>query len=285
MFRLNSNFLNRLVKKIPVLVFSLALVIMSTASAFAYTTEAFDVDVVVAENNSYEVSETVKVNFDKQQHGIYVYIPESGIEGIDLPDFRYRRTIIDDRDTTKDFMYLDLLPTGWETAIKSTTIHVTMPKVVDSSKIQVYADTYGSNDMVSNVSWDCDETGQNITITGKNLAKGQGITIFAELPEGYWQDQLNYDSVLTLIPIICIVLAAVLLALWMIFGRDKGIIPTVEFYPPAGLTPAEVGLIADGTLDKGDLVSLIIYFADKGYLTIEQTGKKKFAFRKANDIV
>lgn len=85
MFRLNSNFLNRLAKKIPVLVFSLALVIMSTASAFAYTTEAFDVDVVVAENNSYEVSETVKVNFDKQQHGIYVYIPESGIEGIDLP--------------------------------------------------------------------------------------------------------------------------------------------------------------------------------------------------------
>lgn len=61
---------------------------MSTASAFAYTTEAFDVDVVVAENNSYEVSETVKVNFDKQQHGIYVYIPESGIEGIDLPDFK-----------------------------------------------------------------------------------------------------------------------------------------------------------------------------------------------------
>lgn len=56
MFRLNSNFLNRLAKKIPVLVFSLALVIMSTASAFAYTTEAFDVDVVVAENNSYEVS-------------------------------------------------------------------------------------------------------------------------------------------------------------------------------------------------------------------------------------
>ena len=53
MFRLNSNFLNRLAKKIPVLVFSLALVIMSTASAFAYTTEAFDVDVVVAENNSY----------------------------------------------------------------------------------------------------------------------------------------------------------------------------------------------------------------------------------------
>lgn len=305
---------------------------MSTASAFAYTTEAFDVDVVVAENNSYEVSETVKVNFDKQQHGIYVYIPESGIEGIDLPDFKipnqrdpeidnvwvkdwnyevysengnkvfqigdadetvtgrqtfefgYRMTIIDDRDTTKDFMYLDLLPTGWETAIKNTTIHVTMPKVVDSSKIQVYADTYGSNDMVSNVSWDCDETGQNITITGKNLAKGQGITIFAELPEGYWQDQLNYDSVLTLIPIICIVLAAVLLALWMIFGRDKGIVPTVEFYPPAGLTPAEVGLIADGKLDKGDLVSLIIYFADKGYLTIEQTGKKKFAFRKANDI-
>ena len=311
---------------------SLALVVMGTASAFAYTTESFDVDVAVSEDNSYEITEKVKVNFDRQQHGIYVYIPESGLEGIELEDFTikdqrdpeiedewvkdwnyevysedglrvfqigdanetvtgrqtfefgYRVRIVDDKDTTKDFMYLDLLPTGWETSIESTTIRVTMPKAVDPSNIQVYSGYYGTDTQGSNVMWDCDESGQNIIITGENLARGQGITIFAELPEGYWQGQLNYDSVLTVIPVLCVVFALFLVVLWVAFGRDKKIIPTVEFYPPEGLTPAEVGLIADGSLDKGDLVSMIIYFADKGYLAIEQKGKKDFILRKTGDI-
>lgn len=311
---------------------SLALVVMGTASAFAYTTEAFDVDVAVSEDNSYEITEKVKVNFDRQQHGIFVYIPESGIEGIETEDFTikdqrepeigdewvkdwnyevysenglrvfkigdadetvtgrqefefgYRMRIVDDKDTTKDILYLDLLPTGWETSIESTTIHVTMPKAVDVSNIQVYSGYYGMDTRDSNVEWKCDETGRIITITGENLVKGQGITIFTQLPEGYWQGQLNYDSVLTIIPVLCVVFALLLVVLWVIFGRDKDIIPTVEFYPPEGLTPAEVGLIADGSLDKGDLVSMIIYFADKGYLAIEQKGKKDFILRKTGDI-
>ena len=47
----------------------------------------------------------------------------------------------------------------------------------------------------------------------------------------------------------------------LLFGRDKKIVPTVEFYPPKGLTPAEVGLVIDGTADKKDLISMIIYYA------------------------
>ena len=332
MFRLNFNRINRLARKTLISVFSLAFAAMSASAAFAYTTESFDVDVTVNEDNSYDFSETIKVNFDRQKHGIYVYIPESGMEGINTPDFSipdqrateisdewvkdwnyevysdngctifqigdgdstvigeqtyelgYRMTIVDDKDTTKDFMYIDLLPTGWETAIDSTTIHVTMPKEVDPNCLAVYSGSYGFADTVSNVSWECSDDGREITITGENLVKGQGITIFAELPEGYWQGQLSYDGALSLIPILCVLFAAISAVLWLFFGRDEKIIPTVEFYPPEGLTPAEVGLIADGNADKGDLLSLIIYFADKGELAIEQLGKKKFALRKLKEI-
>ncbi len=332
MFRLNFNEINRLARKTLISVFFLAFVAMSASAAFAYTTESFDVDVTVNEDNSYDFSETIKVNFDQQKHGIYVYVPETGMEGIDTPEFSipdqrdpeisdewvkdwnyevysdngctvfqigdadstvigeqtyelgYRMTIVDDKDTTKDFLYIDLLPTGWETAIDSTTIHVTMPKELDPDCLAVYSDVYGSADTVSGVSWECSDDGKEITITGENLAKGQGITLFAELPEGYWQGQLSYDGALTMIPILCVIFGLVSAALWLIFGRDEKIIPTVEFYPPEGLTPAEVGLIADGNADKGDLLSLIIYFADKGYLAIEQLSKKKFALRKLKEI-
>ena len=332
MFRLSSDFWNKFARKTLRAVFSLALAASCVSGAFAYTTENFDVDVTVGEDNSYAFSESVTVNFDKQQHGIYVYVPTTGMSGVQTDklqihdqrdpemdnewvkdwnyevyddgdkrvfqigdadttvtgrqkyEFGYRMRIVDDKDTTKDFMYIDLLPTGWETAIDSTKIRVRMPKSIDEDEIQVYADAYGGEEVVTNVWWDYDEEENIITITGKNLEQGVGITVFCLLPEGYWVDQLNYDGVLSLIPILCIVIGAASLILWLIFGRDKKIIPTVEFYPPEGLNPAEVGLIVDGTADKSDLLSLIIYFADKGYLTIKQKDKKDFTLTKVKEI-
>lgn len=59
--------------------------------------------------------------------------------------------------------------------------------------------------------------------------------------------------------------------LFYFFGRDPKIVQTVEFYPPEGITPAEAGYIIDGIVNKEDLVSMVIYFADKGYLSIEET--------------
>lgn len=332
MFRLNSNFWNKFARKTLRAVFSLVLAASCASGAFAYTTEKFDVNVTVGEDNSYEFSDSVTVNFDKQQHGIYVYVPMTGMSGIQTDklrindqrapevdsewvkdrsyeiyddggsrvfqigdadttvtgrqkyEFGYRMRIVDDKDTTKDFMYIDLLPTGWETAIASTKIRVRMPKSIDEDAIRVYADSYGSEDVVENVWWDYDAASNTIVIRGKNLEKGVGITVFCLLPEGYWVDQLNYDSVLRQIPLLCIAIGAGLLLLWMLFGRDKKIIPTVEFYPPKGLNPAEIGLIVDGKADKRDLLSLIIYFADKGYLTIKQNGKKDFTLTKVKDI-
>ena len=332
MFRLSSDFWNKFVRKTLRAVFSLALAASCVGGAFAYTTEKFDVDVTVGEDNSYEFSDSVTVNFDKPQHGIYVYLPTTGMSGAQTEElqvndqrdpeldkewvkdrnyeiyndgdnrvfqigdadttvrgrqkyeFGYRMRIVDDKDTTKDFMYIDLLPTGWETAIDSTKIRVQMPKSIDEDAIQVYADSYGGDEIVPNIFWNYDDAAGTITITGKNLEQGVGITVFCLLPEGYWVDQLNYDSVLSQIPLLCIVIGAGLLLLWMLFGRDKKIIPTVEFYPPEGLNPAEVGLIVDGTADKSDLLSLIIYFADKGYLTIKQNGKKDFTLTRVKDI-
>ena len=52
-------------------------------------------------------------------------------------------------------------------------------------------------------------------------------------------------------------------------------VKTVEFYPPEGTTPAEIGYILDGVVDDKDLVSLVIYLADQGHLSIEQGDKKK----------
>lgn len=65
----------------------------------------------------------------------------------------------------------------------------------------------------------------------------------------------------------------VLLILWFLFGRDKKTVKMVQFTPPEGVTPAEAGLLIDAKLHNQDLVSLIYYWADKGYLRIEEIAK------------
>lgn len=46
-------------------------------------------------------------------------------------------------------------------------------------------------------------------------------------------------------------------------------VETVEFYPPEGMNPARLGYILDGEVDAHDLIGLIIYMENKGYLRRE----------------
>lgn len=294
----------------------------AAAGAFAYTTDSYDIDVVVNEDNSYVFEETIKVNYDSPRHGIYRYIPMTDMDGntamkidrmwVDGWDYEtydendcrvfkigsgdvtvtgpqkfslgYRIRMYDDMDTTGDIFYLDLLPTGWETAIESSTIIVRLPKPVDEESIELYASGYGSDEIVDNVTWNYDEASKTVTVEGRRLEQGVGVTMMIDLPEGYWVGQMNREWMKPAVMGILIGVAVILALLWLLFGRDKKIIPTVEFYPPEGLTPAEVGLVIDGTADKKDLVSMIIYYGEKGYLSIEQYDKKKFRLAKLRDI-
>ena len=294
----------------------------AAAGASAYTTDVYDVDVVVNEDNSYLFSETIKVDYDSPHHGIYRYIPMNDMEGntamkidgmwVDGWEYEtynengckvfkigsadttvtgeqtfslgYRIRIYDDMDTSGDMLYIDLLPTDWETAIRKSTITVKIPKAVDPEKIKIYAAGYGSSAVAENVSYSYDEDSMTVEIRGSKLAQGIGVTMMIELPEGYWAGQMNREWMKPAAMGILIGAALILGLLWLLFGRDKKIVPTVEFYPPKGLTPAEVGLVIDGRADKKDLISMIIYYAGQGYLLIEQYKKKKFRLTKLQDI-
>ena len=301
---------------------ALLLALLCAETALGYTTTSYTVDVEVGVDNSFLFTETIRVNYDQPQHGIYRYIPLGSIEGQRRPHidqewvdgwpyevyeensnkvfqigdadrtvtgpqeftFGYRIRNVDDKDTTQDLLYVDVLPTNWETPIGRVKITVHLPKDVDADTIEVYAGSYGSETLDGDAAWDYDETTRTIEITGRRMAQGEGITILCDLPEGYWEGQMNYDWTETTLLTIAPVLAALMLILWFLCGRDPHIVPTVEFYPPKGMTPAEVGYVLDGVADKKDLISLILYFAEQGYLTIEQQDKKKFLLHKQCEI-
>lgn len=58
--------------------------------------------------------------------------------------------------------------------------------------------------------------------------------------------------------------------------KQKQLVPTIEYYPPYGLNPAEVGRIIDDTLSNKDVSSLIFYWASHGHIKIELTSANAF---------
>ena len=282
-------------------------------------TEYFNVDVQVYENNSYEFTETVGTVFNTEGHGIYRYVPMT-FDGISEKvkdgwcssdpaeiyveddnyvlqmgsgdsyiygkhEFKYGYTMVfrDDRDESGDYMYIDVLPTNWQTAIGSSEITIHMPKEIKEEWTTVYIGKYGVNYDDTMDSWEL-EGGRTIHIKAEDLDQGVGVTVLTKLPEGYWVGAENGQADKGAATGIPVVLAVLFGALWARFGRRQQIVETVEFHPPEGVTPAEIGLLIDGVLDKKDMVSMFVYFAQKGYMKIEETEKKRFTFTKLKDI-
>ncbi len=288
-------------------------------------TKAFNVDVKVGVDNTYEFTETLDTVFNSSGHGIYRYVPmyfngtkekvgSEWVEGMDYEAYEensnlvlqigsadvflygdqrfrygYKITMLDDRDTSSDLLYMNVLPTNWQTPIEKTTVTMHLPKSIKGRQMKVYYGSRGSTAEVAaagtdGISWAYDDASKTITIKGHDLAQGVGLTVMVDLPEGYWEGQANTDWMKRLAAIILLVMGGGFAGLWAAFGRNRRFVETVEFYPPDGMTPAEVGYLADGSLDKKDMVSMFMYFADKGYLSITPAGKDDFIIEKLADI-
>lgn len=184
-------------------------------------TEAFDTDIQAASDNSFHVQETITMDFIEDRHGIYRYIPLSDdytIDNVDVDSGQYfeqdkeagnllirigdedetvtgRETYeisydikySKDSDEEKDFLSLDLLPTGWDTSIRESSMHLSMPSDVNWENMKLYCGQYGSSDFPADkVSVSTDE--KNLYLKASDLAEGEGVTVAAELPNDYWKD-------------------------------------------------------------------------------------------------
>ncbi len=274
-----------------------------------YATE-YNVDVEVAQDNSYRYHEFLNIYYSTPHHGIYRYIPTKGVQigGIKVPGYEYETyresgymvvkigsgsytltglnpyniyyniAMWDDGNTEKDMLLLNLIPTDWETEIASAKCTVTLPEEADLSKAQVFSGPYGTEGNEDEAIMETSDDGKTITVTAENLPAHHGITVTLELPEGYWVGAPVFGQ-MNMLDMLFFLLGPVgALLLWLQYGRDDHMTKTLEFYPPDGLTPGEIGYIVDGKVDKEDVISNIVYLADKGYISIEQVSRKEFIF-------
>lgn len=74
---------------------------------------------------------------------------------------------------------------------------------------------------------------------------------------------------------------AVILIMWLIFGRDRKITPVITSKPPRGLDPLEMDYAQIATISDRGIYAMILYWVSKGYLEIiseeERAGVRKLS--------
>ena len=288
--------------------------------AFDYVIDEYNVDIVVREDNTLSVKETIKVNFKVYKHGIYRIIPlvnqvkrEDGTaerNRVSISKLKVNeeystskdgsqlkiqigsadRTVIgnkeyvisydyflgNDKNKNFDELYFNLIGTNWDTTISNVRFRIEMPKDFDASKLGF---THGGY-MQSNTDGIRYEINNNVIVGSFEgvLGDREGLTVRLELPDGYfikdtWKNHIG-EMIFYIIPIIFVIISYFL---WVKYGNDDEIIETVEFYAPEGLNSLDVAYIYKSFVNSNDVVSLLVYLANKGYLRIDE-GKKKSDF-------
>ncbi len=275
----------------------------------------YDVTVDVSEDNSYDYHEHLDMYYVTAHHGIYRYLPKQGqkLSGIRVPgydyetytqsgyevlkigsgsyvltgdnpyDIYYNIAMYEDENEEKDMLLLNLVPADWETSIGSSKCVVTLPKEADLSKLQIYSGPYGTETNEDNAVAETGSDGKTITVTATDIPAHHGITLQLELPQGYWVGAQEFGTVGVMQMMMFLLGPVGAILMWYLCGRDKHMVKTLEFYPPDDLTPGEIGYLVDGRADRQDVISTIVYLADKGYIAIEEVSRKNFKFTKLRE--
>jgi len=187
---------------------------------------------------------------------------------------------------TFDYLYYNIFPTLWRNNIpKGSTFTIHFPKKTDLKSVNFFYGRYGESKNAKDVLiLKYDE--KNVQITGtlkKSLPFKNGLTCYSDLGDGYFteRNEIGAGGFIFVVTIGILLITAVLFAR---FGRDEKIIPSIQYQPPEGMDSAVVGYVIDGSVDDKDVISLILYWADKGYLKMKEKGKEDMEFIKLKDI-
>lgn len=277
-----------------------------SVSANGYTTEHFQVNVKVNRDHSYEFSEEITVDFSSPHHGIYRDIPyqlgRTVIKDISVAGQPFTvkhqhqdgksvaRIIIGEEDRTltgewtyhiryrivstvgeqegADEIYLNLLPHNWETSIRSASCTLTMPEEIDWNNVTFYSGSYGSKGLSEKFHISSEK--DFLLVEAEYIQAREGFTIKGRLPEGFWQGEFDHRRQERIYFAILVGIAGILILMWFLFGRDAKTVPSVEVFPPEGISPLDAGYLIDGEASEHDLLALIPYFAQKKYLSIQR---------------
>lgn len=265
-----------------------------------YLLEFKKIKVVDENNNSYQFQQTK----DGENLKIKIGDPNKTISGIHIYIISYKVLGAISYFSDHDEFYWNITGNDWLVPINETSVNIFLPEEInkDEVKIDCYTGSYGSSEKNCQFYLLHDRVKDGIFVKSTQvLNQGEGLTIVVGFPKNivavlepkeyktFWETLLG-KIVFTLI-VLAIVFWYFILPIYIIYrffkyGRDPRVAGPGEvrawFDPPKTpngkrfLTPAEVGMLGDETVDLKDISATIVDLARRGFLLIEERKKGEF---------
>ena len=274
----------------------------------AFEVTEYDLSAVVGKDHTYTVEEKISVNIPDQLQRIEFAIPSGNFrlseleienalyeartaseasrivisdpekltKGSHVYNIKYRIREYRDHDDSKDMFFFDVLLPEWEQPIGKVTIEVSFPDDFPFDDMQCYAGQFGVQDATNKIRFKAKESAHSVSVKGELIPENYGITLKAQLPDGYWEKALDGSWSVTAIMLVMAGLLLILLILWIIGGRDPKVKKEKVTRPVEGLTPVELGYIFSGEVRTRDVLLMLLQFAQKGYLKISEYEPKRY---------
>lgn len=198
------------------------------------------------------------------------------LQGPQTFEYSYKIQMRDlELSNNKDYFFMNLLGNRWEFPFEAFSFRVEFEKPIDGKLIQIQ--------MKDNqpVLFECD----NHVISGQVdeiFYSGDPLTMLVDLDAGYFNFK-NYDY--TLYGLVgSLVALGLVIFIYSRHGKKYPVVDSVEFMAPEGLNSADVGYVYHGHYSNEGIISLIIYWASKGYILIEEMDKKNIRLHKLMDM-
>ena len=285
--------------------------------AYTYDITAFDVTMDVSKDRVVQVKESITVYFTGyNSHGIIRDLPlDSGVRyenftaACDHSDFYYYSQtddssffsvylrgdgVVSGKTRTYTLSYtmsvpklsepgylpLDVIGYGWQTDIQNVTARITLPQ--SPLEYKVYSGYYGTQ---ANQYAQALADGNVITLTANHLPKGidgnaAGITLDLRFDANLLGE--NFDWAILIALLIAVLLVGGATVCRALVCLPHPLTPTVNFTAPEQMDPLRMGKLIDNTVDSEDIGSLVFWFAEQGYLTIDLTFEHDPLLRKTN---
>ncbi|MCR5680539.1 MAG: DUF2207 domain-containing protein, partial [Prevotella sp.] len=189
----------------------------------------------------------------------------------------YTYTYPDDRLPDKDYLFHTVLGTEFEEPIEYLAFRITFDKELPDDirdRLKVYAGEYGKKSgMTPSLVVEASTT--DIIGKANNIKPRHGVTLYAELPEGYYEGARTVNYLWLYIFLALTILTIVAIVYYQLKQKTPHVTKVIEFYPPEGISSAEVGTIIDESVDDIDITSLIPWLAGQGYISIKEQQKGK----------
>ena len=280
------------------------MVLMLCVTACAFEIQSYSTTVTVGSDNSWFVSETILVDFTGSGGSMTRVIPlttpngkEASVRRLDVTGSDYKIKRDDDKititlgkegntlaagafgisyeydigydfDESEDRFSFQLIDANLGADVTEFSYTIVMPAQFDHRAFSMTSGYYGKLS-----SPDYSVSGNNISGTMKLMAY-ESIDVEIELPNEYFTEAVYQDTIADGIETVAPFAAAILLAVAMVMLFTKCKNPAISYGMsaniPEGLTPPDMMYLINGSVTVAQMVSLIPYWASKGYLIIKQ---------------